>query len=77
MTEICLWAHKILEGLLLLCILLFTSFLLLHTAETILTALLSESRAMSGGALCSHPGAELGTDETMKPVNLPDTLACA
>lgn len=44
-----------------------------NTAGTILTALLSGARAIGRGALCSHPGAELGTD---KKKNLSDTLAC-
>lgn len=48
----------------------------INTAGTILTALLSERRAIGRGALCNHPGAELGTDTKKNPVNLSDTLAC-
>lgn len=47
-----------------------------NTAGTILTALLSERRAIGRGALFNHPGAELGTDKKKNPVNLSDTLAC-
>lgn len=69
--------HKITEGKLLLCILhleVHTHFT--NTAETTATALLSERSAIVSGALCNHPGAELGTDKKRNPVNLSDTLAC-
>lgn len=47
-----------------------------NTAGTIPAAPLSERRAIGRGALCNHPGAELGTDKKKNPVNLSDTLAC-
>lgn len=68
---------RILVGHLLFFVVLFaSSYSLSQTAETILTTLLSGSRAIDRGALCSHPGAELGTDKKKNPVNLSDTLAC-
>lgn len=65
-----------LEGLLFFCVVLLASSYPLCKAGTILTALLSERRAIGRGALCNHPGAELGTDKKKNPVNLSDTLAC-
>lgn len=74
----CLWSVQDSWGMPSLLCCSFCKFILTFTstAGTVLTTLLSGSRAIDRGALCNHPGAELGTDKKKNPVNLSDTLAC-